>query len=97
MEFILGVAIFIADIWAIVNIFRSEGTTAVGKLIWMLLILILPVVGLIIWFFAGPARSQNTPVVQRSFFFEIIIYIWFKIWGSFFSAASAFSVLNFHA
>ncbi|EFK08663.1 conserved hypothetical protein [delta proteobacterium NaphS2] len=61
MEFILGIAIFIADIWAIVNIFRSRGTTAVGKLIWMLLILILPVIGLIIWFFAGPRGPKTHP------------------------------------
>ena len=61
MGFILGIAIFIANVWAIVNIFRSQGTTAMGKLIWTLLILVLPVIGLIIWFLAGPRGPKTHP------------------------------------
>lgn len=61
MEFILGIAIFIADIWAIVNVLRSPGTTGGGKVLWTLLILILPVLGLIIWFFAGPRGPREPP------------------------------------
>lgn len=53
MEFIFGIIILVADIWAIVNVFASSAST-LAKVLWILLILFLPVVGLIIWFFAGP-------------------------------------------
>lgn len=58
MEFILGIVIFIADIWAIINIFQSAGASTGAKLLWTLLILFLPVIGLIIWWFAGPRTSR---------------------------------------
>ncbi|MCK9274116.1 MAG: PLDc N-terminal domain-containing protein [Syntrophales bacterium] len=60
MEFILGVIIFIADIWAIVLILQAPGASALAKVLWILLIIILPVVGLIIWWFLGP-RASRTP------------------------------------
>jgi hypothetical protein len=50
---ILGFIILVLDIWAIVNIIRSNqsvGTTV----LWIVLIIILPVVGLILWFLLGP-------------------------------------------
>ena len=50
---LVGLAILIADIWAIVNIFQSRASTG-AKVLWTALILLLPVLGLIIWFFAGP-------------------------------------------
>ncbi len=50
---LIGLAILIADIWAIVNIFQSRASTG-AKVLWTALILLLPVLGLIIWFFAGP-------------------------------------------
>ncbi|WP_419175987.1 PLDc N-terminal domain-containing protein [Desulfosediminicola sp.] len=53
MSGILGLLVLIADIWAIVNIVKS-GATAGMKILWVLLVLILPVIGLLIWFFFGP-------------------------------------------
>jgi len=53
---ILGLLILIADIWAIVNVIGSAASTG-SKVLWVLLILILPVVGLIIWLVAGPRRA----------------------------------------
>lgn len=41
-------------IWVIVNIFQAHGASSGGKVLWTLLILFLPVIGLIIWWFAGP-------------------------------------------
>lgn len=55
---ILGLIILIADIWAILNIVQSRAET-VHKLLWILLILLLPVIGLIIWWFAGPRESRG--------------------------------------
>jgi hypothetical protein len=59
MEFIIGIIILGLDIWAIINIFQAPGASAVSKLMWTLLILILPVIGLIIWWFAGPRAPQK--------------------------------------
>jgi hypothetical protein len=57
MEYgILGLLVFIADIYAIFNIFSSRVSVG-AKLLWTLLVLILPVVGFIIWFIAGPRGS----------------------------------------
>ena len=54
---ILGVIILIANIWAIVNVFGSSATTG-AKVLWIILILLLPVIGLIIWLIAGPRRTS---------------------------------------
>ena len=59
MEFIIGIIIFIADVWAIINIFRAPDASTGSKILWTLLILILPVVGLIIWLLAGPKAPKT--------------------------------------
>lgn len=48
-----GLIILIANVYAIYNIITS-GVDTGAKVLWTLLVLILPVVGFIIWFFAGP-------------------------------------------
>jgi hypothetical protein len=55
---ILSIAIFIADIWAIVNVFQSSESTGT-KVLWIVLILLLPVLGLLIWYFAGPKSATG--------------------------------------
>jgi hypothetical protein len=50
---IIGLLILIADIWAIVKIVQSGASTG-AKVLWIVLILVLPVIGLIIWLLAGP-------------------------------------------
>ena len=59
MEFIFGLIVLALDIWAIVNIVGSTASTG-AKILWTLLILILPIVGFIIWFFAGPRSRTST-------------------------------------
>ena len=59
LEWIFGLIVLILDIWAIVNIVGSTASTG-AKVLWVLLIIILPVLGFIIWFFAGP-RSRTAP------------------------------------
>ena len=54
---IIGLIILIADIWAIVNVFGSSASVG-AKVLWTVVILVLPVIGLIIWFFAGPRASR---------------------------------------
>lgn len=58
MEGLIGIVILLLDIYAIVQIVGSSSSTA-AKIGWSLLVLFLPVVGLIIWAFAGP-RSRAT-------------------------------------
>lgn len=58
MEFLLGIAILIADIWAIVKTLQSPVTPGT-KAFWILVIFLLPVVGLIIWFFFGPRGIRD--------------------------------------
>ncbi|HYX08333.1 MAG TPA: PLDc N-terminal domain-containing protein [Bacteroidales bacterium] len=50
---ILGLVILIADVWAIVKTFDSPTSTG-KKVLWIVLILLLPILGLIIWLIAGP-------------------------------------------
>ncbi len=50
---LIGLLVFIADIWAILSILQSKAEMG-AKILWCLLVLILPVVGLLIWYFAGP-------------------------------------------
>jgi len=50
---LFGLLILIADVWAVINIVQSQASTG-SKVIWVVLVLLLPLLGLIIWFFAGP-------------------------------------------
>lgn len=54
----LGLIVLIADVYALYNIITSSASTG-AKIGWSLLVLILPVVGLIIWFFAGPRSTPS--------------------------------------
>lgn len=49
---LLGLIILALDLWAIVKIIQGGGPTG-NKVLWILLILVLPVIGLIIWLLAG--------------------------------------------
>ncbi len=53
---VFGFLILIANVWAIISIVQSAAGTG-SKVLWSVLVLVLPVLGLIIWFFAGP-RSK---------------------------------------
>ena len=55
---VLGLLILIFDIWAIIQTMQSSTTTG-SKILWVLLILFLPVVGLILWFFLGPRGRKS--------------------------------------
>jgi hypothetical protein len=50
---LLGLLILAGDVWAIINIFQSSESNE-KKLIWTLAVLLLPLLGLILWFFLGP-------------------------------------------
>lgn len=50
---LFGLIVLILDIWAIIKVIQSGASTG-AKVIWVLLILVLPVIGFIIWLLAGP-------------------------------------------
>ncbi|MCO7517264.1 PLDc N-terminal domain-containing protein [Pseudomonas guariconensis] len=50
---LVGLIILVLDIWAILNVLKSSAEVGI-KVLWILLILLLPVIGLIIWAIAGP-------------------------------------------
>jgi hypothetical protein len=54
---LIGLIILIADVWAIVQILGS-GAPPLSKTIWAVVILVLPVIGLLVWFFAGPRAGR---------------------------------------
>ncbi|MBX9755878.1 MAG: PLDc N-terminal domain-containing protein [Pseudomonadaceae bacterium] len=53
---LFGLIILALDIWAILNVLKSSIDTGM-KIVWVLLILLLPVLGLIIWAVAGPRSN----------------------------------------
>jgi succinate dehydrogenase/fumarate reductase cytochrome b subunit len=55
---LLGVLILVADIWAIINIFQSSVSNE-KKLIWIIAVVLLPVLGLVLWFFLGPRDRKS--------------------------------------
>jgi len=54
---VIGLLILIADVWAIVNIAQSGAPTG-KKVLWIVLVLVLPVLGLILWFLLGPRTGK---------------------------------------
>lgn len=52
MEWLISLLILVLDIWAIVRIIGSRASTG-AKVLWIVVILLLPVVGLILWFLLG--------------------------------------------
>ena len=53
-----GLLVLIADIWAIVNIIQSSASTG-KKVLWIVVVAVLPVLGFILWFFMGPKTGRS--------------------------------------
>lgn len=54
---LLGLLIFVFDLWAIVSVVGSDAPI-LGKVVWVLIVLLLPVVGFLIWLIAGPGAVR---------------------------------------
>jgi hypothetical protein len=50
---LIGLVVLALDVWAIIQVLKSSASTGM-KALWTLIIVFLPLLGLIIWFFAGP-------------------------------------------
>ena len=52
-----GLLVLAGDIWAVINIFQSSASNQ-KKLLWTLLVVLLPLVGLVLWYFLGPRDGR---------------------------------------
>lgn len=52
-----GLILLALDIWALVSIISSGASTG-SKVLWSLLVIVLPLVGFIIWLIAGPKSNR---------------------------------------
>jgi succinate dehydrogenase/fumarate reductase cytochrome b subunit len=52
---IFGLLLLAADIWALINIIQSTNSNN-SKVIWVIAVILLPLLGVIAWFFAGPRK-----------------------------------------
>lgn len=50
---IVGLLVLVADIYAIVKTVQSSAETG-QKVLWIVIVLILPIIGVILWWFMGP-------------------------------------------
>lgn len=51
-----GIILLVLDIWAIVSVIGSSVSTG-KKVLWILLVLLLPLIGFLIWLLAGPRSA----------------------------------------
>ncbi len=54
---VLGILVLIADIYAILKIVKSSASDG-KKALWIAVVLVLPVLGVIIWYLMGPGRPD---------------------------------------
>jgi hypothetical protein len=53
----VGLAILVLDVIAVVSLLRS-GADSHTKLLWLVLIVLLPLVGMLLYFLMGPGRRR---------------------------------------
>ena len=53
-----GLLVLIVDVWAIINIVQSRATTGM-KVLWVVIVILLPVLGVILWHFLGPKTGRS--------------------------------------
>ncbi|SIS50029.1 PLD nuclease N-terminal domain-containing protein [Paracoccus saliphilus] len=58
MDYIFGIVIFVLDVWAIAQVINTNEPMS-KKILWIAIIVILPILGLIIWYFMGPKSNVS--------------------------------------
>ena len=53
-----GLLILALDLWAIISVIGSSTSTG-RKVMWTLLVLFLPIIGFIVWFYMGPRAESR--------------------------------------
>ena len=52
-----GLLVLAADIWAVLQIAQSSASNE-KKALWIVLVVVLPLLGLILWYFLGPRNGK---------------------------------------
>jgi hypothetical protein len=55
---VFGLLVLAGDIWAVINIAQSSASNE-KKLLWILVVVLLPLLGLILWYFLGPRGGRT--------------------------------------
>ena len=55
---LFGLIVLAADIWAIINVFQSRASNG-AKVLWIVIILLLPILGFLAWLLFGPRGSKT--------------------------------------
>ena len=56
---IWGLLVLTADVWAVLQIAQSSVSNE-KKALWIVLVVVLPLLGLILWYFLGPRGGAKT-------------------------------------
>jgi hypothetical protein len=54
---LVGIITLILLIWGLVGVVQSSASP-IEKLIWVLILIALPIIGFILWYFIGPGTKQ---------------------------------------
>jgi len=54
---IFGILLLIAVVYAVINIAQSSADSG-KKALWIVLVLVLPLLGFVLWFFLGPKSGR---------------------------------------
>lgn len=58
LEFgIIGLLLFVLWLWAVISILQSNASGG-GKILWILIVVIFPFLGFILWLFVGPRSGR---------------------------------------
>lgn len=52
---LFGILVLIADVYGIIQIIQSKAAD-MKKVLWVVLIILLPILGVILWYFMGPKK-----------------------------------------
>ena len=52
-----GLLVLAGDVWAILNIAQSSASNE-KKALWIVLVVVLPLLGLVLWYFLGPRSGK---------------------------------------
>lgn len=54
---LIGIITLLLTIWALIGILTS-GVQPLEKLIWVLVVIIMPIVGFVLWYLIGPGKKS---------------------------------------
>ena len=57
-RFLISLVVFVVDVYVILQILQSN-EAAKNKVVWILVVLLLPVLGVVIWFFMNGPGAGN--------------------------------------